>query len=231
MAAHADEAYERRLRPVYDALDARSWKARQPGPGAARRARFAAAARRSAAAPHRRPPLRLSCATLQQAVKLADGVLKKAKKDQLARALKAYGLHRCGKAEEALQARQGASASAAAAAAAAGERLSCCWAGGPPALLLLLPLHLHAPLPPPLAAPSRFTLSPTLPPPSTHPNHQLMGELAGEGPESERVAMTMAYTLKAAGRLGDITAAYASLAERQPRDPEALAGLFRAHVR
>ncbi|KAL4447959.1 hypothetical protein ABPG75_005178 [Micractinium tetrahymenae] len=118
-----DESYERRLRPVYDALDARSWK---------------------------------------QAAKLADAALKKFKGDQLVRALKGYALHRSGKPEEALQ---------------------------------------------------------------------LMRDIVAEGPGAERVVMTMAYTYKAAGQPEGITQAYAAAAEKLPRDPEVLAGLFRSYVR
>lgn len=40
---------------------------------------------------------------MQQAVKLADVVLKKYKNDQLARALKGYALYHTGKHQEALQ--------------------------------------------------------------------------------------------------------------------------------
>ena len=58
-----------------------------------------------------------------------------------------------------------------------------------------------------------------------------MRDIVGEGPEAERVVMTMAYTYKAAGQPEGITAAYAAAAERQPRDPEVLGGLFKAHAR
>ena len=116
---------------------------------------------------------------------------------------------------------------------------------------------------------------------------QLMEAIVKEGPEAERVAMTMTYTYKAAGQVEGITQvrrcawrltawpavmwgrpvvytlfsvrrrrlrqdgrggintrtlcphplvqpagqAYAAAAERLPRDPEVLSGLFRAHVR
>jgi hypothetical protein len=34
-----------------------------------------------------------------------------------------------------------------------------------------------------------------------------MADIVAEGPEAERVVMTMAYTYKAAGRAGDVTQA------------------------
>ena len=104
-------AYERKLRPVYDSLDARSYKVSamqmpassarclaQPPPPAAAAAATAASAASPASPP--RP-------AAQQAVKLADAVLKKYKSDQLVRALKGYALYRSGKGVEALQVPRG----------------------------------------------------------------------------------------------------------------------------
>lgn len=56
----------------------------------------------------------------------------------------------------------------------------------------------------------RSTLLPSLDLNPTAVHHhparlQLMRDIVAEGPQSERVAMTMTYTLKAAGDLGTIT--------------------------
>ena len=117
MALHGDENYERKLRPLYDALDARSYKVRAMGttppvmgPVAAAQilpppARPPPGAGQLNACRHPLHPPPAPPCHLQQAVKLADAALKKYKGDQLVRALKGYALHRSGKHEEALQVR------------------------------------------------------------------------------------------------------------------------------
>lgn len=145
---------------------------------------------RQALSPPTPPPCTHHARLPQQAAKLADAVLKKYKGDQLTRALRGYALHRSGRADEALQVRRGPSGCGVC------TQLGC------------RPVVHHAGLAAPRwAAPYLPRGAPHLLPtdPPRHSRPQLMRELTSEGPRSERVAMTMAYTLKAAGDIAGIT--------------------------
>eukprot|EP00887_Chlorella_sp_A99_P001333 scaffold14.g1333.t1 len=60
----------------------------------------------------------------------------------------------------------------------------------------------------------------------------VLAELVLEGPATDRVLSTMTFGYKAAGcPPATITEAYAAAAERRPKDPETLVGLFGCYVR